>query len=141
MYSQSILNAIAYVKMLNVRFHICLSVKIKDGGISDSYKRCWNIFTYGFHINLTSHLIEYISFERKYLYVVSIYDITLFSCSWVKIELLLFQIEEAELDEFELLEQYADDNASFLSNVSAVNRVLNQHKVIYGDLIILNSAY
>ena len=32
--------------------------------------------------------------------------------------------EEGELEEFEMLEQYADDNASFLSSLSAVNRVL-----------------
>jgi len=34
------------------------------------------------------------------------------------------------LDEFELLEQFAEDDASFLSSVSAVNKVLQQKKVI-----------
>lgn len=38
-------------------------------------------------------------------------------------------MEFEELEEFELLEQYAEDNASFLSNVSAVNRMLSDHKV------------
>lgn len=38
-------------------------------------------------------------------------------------------MELDELQEFELLEQYADDNASFLSNVSAVDRILTNHKV------------
>ena len=36
-----------------------------------------------------------------------------------------YQAERGELEEFEILEQYADDNASFLSSLSAVNRVLH----------------
>ena len=34
------------------------------------------------------------------------------------------QVERGELEEFEILEQYADDNASFLSSLSTVNAVL-----------------
>lgn len=41
---------------------------------------------------------------------------------------MLTQVEVEELQEFEILEQFADDNASFLSNVSVVNRVLDQKK-------------
>ena len=38
-------------------------------------------------------------------------------------------VEVEDLEEFELLEQYADDNASFMSNISAVNRVVQENKV------------
>ncbi len=41
----------------------------------------------------------------------------------------VFQVEADELEEFMLLEQYADDNASFLSSVSAVNRAVQQKTV------------
>lgn len=48
----------------------------------------------------------------------------------VNCHVLLTQIESEELQEFEILEQFADDNASFLSNVSVVNKVLSEEKVI-----------
>jgi len=40
-----------------------------------------------------------------------------------------FKVEHDDLEEFEFLERYAEDNSSFLSNVSAVNRILSQNKV------------
>ena len=43
--------------------------------------------------------------------------------------LVLLQVEKEQLDEFEILEQYADENTSFVSNVSAVNRILLNKKV------------
>ena len=47
------------------------------------------------------------------------------------------QVEKDELDEFEILEQYADDNASFLSNVSAVNRVVHNVKSHVRDTLLV----
>jgi hypothetical protein len=44
------------------------------------------------------------------------------------IPFFIHQVENEELHEFELLEQFADDNASFLSNISAVNRALTQKR-------------
>ena len=41
----------------------------------------------------------------------------------------MHQVEKKELDEFEYLEHYADDNVSFLSNVSAINSALVNKKV------------
>ena len=41
------------------------------------------------------------------------------------------EFEQDELEEFELLEQFAEDDASFMSSVSAVDKVLQKKKVVF----------
>ena len=58
-----------------------------------------------------------------------VYSICIIQKCIQSFKLFFFQCEAEELEEFEILEELADDDVSFISNVSTVNKVVTHLKV------------